>query len=398
MSPTSRISVSLIAFLLCAAALPPLGAESLSVLYFANTSKAADYEWLSKGLADMLSGDLGSAKGLTIVEREELEKLLKEQELSLSGLASDSGAIGIGKLLNARKLVYGSFIVLKGSIRIDAKATDASTGAVVGSASVSGRPEDVLELEKDLAAELLSALGFGSGAVPARTASLDAVRTYYSGLMLYDSGEYARAIELFKAAAAADPAYPEPQRSIQASYGFIKDFKRMRERSEMADLAEDIGLLKARLAAPRFYSFADMVADPGAFGLEDAAAASAAYQARPRVLYGDSPVQALVGLQDLYRELGDLANEYFEDAALMDSCYREQLGLGALADASYPKDPFLPEALYRTLFSYERFRDWEGLKRACERLMVDYPKFRMDWAVEDFYERALERLKEGGKE
>lgn len=381
-----------IALMLCV--LSGLGAESLSVLYFANTAKAADYDWLSKGLADMLMSDLAAAKELTIVEREELEKVLREQELSLSGIASDKDAIGLGKILNARKLVYGSFIVLNGSIRIDAKAIDSATGALAGAASVSGKPARVLDLEKELSAKLLSVLGLTAVALPAQTASLSALKSYYSGLMLYDSGEYAKAIELFKAAAAFDPSYLKPQKGIESSYAFLKDFKKMRQQSEISGLAEDIALLKARLAAERFYSFADMVADPTAFGYASAADASAAYQSRPRIFHGDTPLQALVALQDMYRELGDLANEYFEDADLMDSCYSEQWNLGILADDEYPDDPFLPEALYRVLFSLRHFEEWEDLKDFCERLMLQFPKYRMMWAIEDFYERALERLKD----
>jgi TolB-like protein len=380
-------------FLIMLSILSSLGAENLSVLYFSNTAKAADYDWLCKGLADMLISDFSAAKELTVVEREDLEKVLREQELSLSGITSDKDALGLGKILNAQKLVYGSFIVLTDSIRIDAKAIDSATGAVAGAASVSGKPERVLDMEKELSAKLLSVLGVKAAGLQAQNASLAAVKSYYSGLMLYDSGDYAKAIELFKAAAVIDPSYLKPQKGIEASYTFLKDFKKMRQQSEMSDLAEDIALLKARLAAERFYSFADMVSNPIAFGYASAADASAAYQARPLVFYGNTPLQALVGLQDMYRELGDLAMEYFGDKELMDSCYSEEWNLGTLAEAEYPEDPFLPEALYRVLFSLQHFEKWEGLKDACERLMLRYPKFRMMWAIEDFYERALERMK-----
>jgi hypothetical protein len=34
---------------------------------------------------------------------------------------------------------------------------------------------------------------------------------------------------------------------------------------------------------------------------------------------------------------------------------------------------------------------------ACEYLMTTYPDYRMMWAVEDFYERALEKKKAAGE-
>jgi len=34
---------------------------------------------------------------------------------------------------------------------------------------------------------------------------------------------------------------------------------------------------------------------------------------------------------------------------------------------------------------------WDRVKEQCEELMLDYPDYRMMWAVEDFYEDALEK-------
>jgi TolB-like protein len=37
--------------------------ETVSVLYFENISKNRDYDWLSKGMADMLITDLAGRRG-----------------------------------------------------------------------------------------------------------------------------------------------------------------------------------------------------------------------------------------------------------------------------------------------------------------------------------------------
>jgi hypothetical protein len=41
------------------------------------------------------------------------------------------------------------------------------------------------------------------------------------------------------------------------------------------------------------------------------------------------------------------------------------------------------------------FQDWTKLMAACEYLMQNYPDYRMMWAIEDFYQRSIEKL--GGK-
>jgi len=152
--------------------------------------------------------------------------------------------------------------------------------------------------------------------------------------------------------------------------------------------------MKARIGLPVFYSFADMVTAPARFGFADASAASAAYQLNPAIYAGDSPVQAIWNLQYMYSDLRGKAMEYFGDAALDEYCSDQILLWAAAAEKAYPGDPFLPEVLYSRVFVYVDREQWQNVRDLCERLMGDYPDFRMMWAVEDFYERALEKLGE----
>jgi len=80
-----------------------LEAETVSVLYFENTTKNEEFAWLSKGIADMLITDI--APYIDVVERENLQKVLQEQKLALSGLGAEDNAVELGQLLNARKIV-----------------------------------------------------------------------------------------------------------------------------------------------------------------------------------------------------------------------------------------------------------------------------------------------------
>jgi hypothetical protein len=52
----------------------------------------------------------------------------------------------------------------------------------------------------------------------------------------------------------------------------------------------------------------------------------------------------------------------------------------------------LTEALYAALFPLKQADRWAQLKTACERIMTDWPDYRMSQAVEDMYQAALDKL------
>ena len=72
--------------------------NTISILYFENTTADEEYQWLSKGLTDMLISDMSALPAIKIIERASLEKILEEQALSQTGLTDQGSAIEIGKL------------------------------------------------------------------------------------------------------------------------------------------------------------------------------------------------------------------------------------------------------------------------------------------------------------
>jgi TolB-like protein len=370
------------------------GAErTLSVLYFDNVSKNQDYEWLRVGLSDMLSSDIASSGAVTVVERENLAKVLAEQELQLSGVTDESDAVRVGEILAAQRLVYGSYIVSGGSLRIEARLVDAQSAAVLGAVSAEGAGSSALELERQIATGLLAKLGVRQLSAPSSggTSAPEAAAAYYRGLAALDAGAYADAQKGFLEASALDPAYSKPQTGLEEAYRFLKDFKRQRQQHEIAVIAASLQRLRSRIDGP-FYSFADMATRPRDFGFADAQAASAAYSLDPRGYAGDSPVQAIWNMQVLLLEMEGKARDYFSDVTLEKRCRDEIESLASAAEKDYPKDPFLAESLYIALFPMKEEGRWVELKAACERIMTSWPDFRMAQAVEDMYQAALDKL------
>jgi TolB-like protein len=370
-------------------------AQTLSILYFDNTSKSAEFDWLRTGLSDMLTTDIAAAAtgAVTVVEREKLAEVLKEQELQLSGAVKDDDAVRMGSILAARKIVYGSFIVAGGSLRIEARLVDTESAAVLGAVSAEGKTDQSLALERKIAVGLLGSLGVQAGSAPSSggTSQADAAAAYYRGLAALDSGAYKEAQARFMEASALDPAYAKPQAGLEAAYRFLKDFKRQRQQHELAAIASSLQRLRSRIEGP-FYGFADMVARPKDFGFADAQAATAAYTADPRGYAGESPVQAMWNMQMLLLEMEQKAAAYFSDQALSGRCDAAIEALAAAAGKQYPKDPFLPECLYAGLFPLKAGGRWAELKEACERIMTGWPDYRMAEAVEDMYQAALDKL------
>src|SRR5688572_18917593 len=84
------------------------GAESrptVAVMYFNNGaigSAHADMEALSKGIADLLITALQSNASIRVVERDQLQKLLQEQQLGQSGSVDRETAVRVGRILGAQ--------------------------------------------------------------------------------------------------------------------------------------------------------------------------------------------------------------------------------------------------------------------------------------------------------
>lgn len=82
----------------------------------------------NRKVADLTLADLTGAKGLELVERQSLEKLLQEMNLSLSGLVRARDAVRVGKLIRADWFLLGSPVSLNGTNYIVVRVVDGRTG------------------------------------------------------------------------------------------------------------------------------------------------------------------------------------------------------------------------------------------------------------------------------
>lgn len=78
----------------------------------------------------LLESELGKAGDLYLVERQELGKILGEQELGLSGTVSPANAAKIGYLTGAKILITGKVLPVSGQSTVFAKLISTETGRV----------------------------------------------------------------------------------------------------------------------------------------------------------------------------------------------------------------------------------------------------------------------------
>jgi hypothetical protein len=82
--------------------------NTIAVQAFTNRGDPA-YAALAKGIAAMVITDLSKVPGLKVLERQKVQKLMDEIQLSESGLVTQDTMIKAGRLIRAEKVVVGSF-------------------------------------------------------------------------------------------------------------------------------------------------------------------------------------------------------------------------------------------------------------------------------------------------
>ncbi|MDC7232613.1 MAG: CsgG/HfaB family protein [Spirochaetales bacterium] len=361
----------------------------LTVFHFVNTRASEEDQWMSRAFADGLNTRLASS-GITLVEREDLEKVLKEQKLGLAGITDDSTALELGKILNATDLVQGSYIVLDGRIKADVRVTDSEKGEILFAVSKEATLAEYFDLESSLALSLGGYYGFAPGDKGV-SSSRDALRLYYKGLVSLDEQAYERASDAFTAALALDPEFLAPRDSLEDSYRFLKEFRKARYQREVNVLYRRLKNLLDRAYAEPFVNWADQLTEAAMAGHNVTVITNMA-QENPEMTWGTTKAEVLWHAQNVMLEIADYSLEHFDDEEEASRMFDRVIAVSRTAQVEMKDDPFLPELIYQELLTRYYMDDWDTMITLCETLMFGWPDYRMMWAIEDFYETAVEEL------
>src|ERR1051325_3566636 len=125
-----KFIVPLVSLLFCDVMLCQAAQDVLSVAVFDFESKDEAVRDLGPKVATLLNANLSAEPQIMTVERAELEKVLGEQELGLSGIVSPDAVAKVGHLTGAKVLVTGRVFKADKELVLVAKIIGTETSRV----------------------------------------------------------------------------------------------------------------------------------------------------------------------------------------------------------------------------------------------------------------------------
>lgn len=103
----------------------------IGILEFQALNEEARKDNFGKIFTEVLTTSFAKSEAFKIIEREQLQKILKEFELTQSGIIDTSNAKQIGKMVGADAIVIGSVTKIGNDMRLDARIIDVESGIIL---------------------------------------------------------------------------------------------------------------------------------------------------------------------------------------------------------------------------------------------------------------------------
>ena len=184
----------------------------IAILDFQNISGITKYDGLGKAMSSMLITDIESnvsPKRLQLVERSQIQKIIKEQNFQASGSVNKSTAVQAGKILGVKFLLIGDVFILNDQLVINARLTNTETGDIVFSKRQEGKMINWLTLKTNIAKDLATnlAMPFTEPRINDVTITTAVLTTFANAIDEKDKGNFEKAETLISAAKEFDPAF-----------------------------------------------------------------------------------------------------------------------------------------------------------------------------------------------
>ena len=124
--------LSLLLVLICSIASPLHSQMTVAIADFKNNTDSFYLDDWEQSIPEFLKSELSKSEKIVIVERRQLEAVLREQALSMTGMVDSSTAQQVGTLLGAEYVISGTINQSGKWTRIDAKIIRVSSGHVKG--------------------------------------------------------------------------------------------------------------------------------------------------------------------------------------------------------------------------------------------------------------------------
>jgi len=194
----------------------------VGVLPFANANNDPSLDWLTQGIPETITSDLQAFRGMVLVERLQIRKVMDEQKLQHTGLIDEDAVVKLGRLIGANILVVGAFQKQGELIRLTARFVDVQTGGIIQTAKSTGKMEDIFDLQDQIVQNLIKNLNIESkqgelAKIGTRT-SLEAYKHFGQGALLQARKDYQGAAEEFGKAVKTDPAFTAAKEKFKEAF------------------------------------------------------------------------------------------------------------------------------------------------------------------------------------
>lgn len=111
----------------------------VGIIEFQNLNEDSKKENLGTIFSEMLTTSFVNSEAFKITEREQLQKVAKELQLSQSGIIDVTQAKQVGKMVGADAIVTGSVVKIGGDLRLDARIIDVQSGIILTAEKIFGK-------------------------------------------------------------------------------------------------------------------------------------------------------------------------------------------------------------------------------------------------------------------
>jgi TolB-like protein len=216
----------------------PAAATNLAVFNFQLKTGQEDWVWLEKFMSDQMATDLVQDRSLSVVARDRMQ-LMAQQMKWVPELATTDAKVmgGIRSQLQIEYLVTGVCSVAGDQLEITAQIVEVQTRKEVHRKTVTGKTDQVIDLQKQLSADAMSWFTKRPAreilkTLPMWTRSIPAVRALYEGMHLYDQGRYAEGWLKFRQSSQEDRNYVEAVYWVGKMYYFMYRYDHARRTLE----------------------------------------------------------------------------------------------------------------------------------------------------------------------
>lgn len=110
----------------------------IGIIEFQSLNEGARQDDLGKIVTEILTTSFVNSEYFKIIEREQLQKIVKEIQMEQSGIIDASHVKKIGKFTGADAIVTGSVIKIGQDLRLDARVIDVETGIILSAEKSEG--------------------------------------------------------------------------------------------------------------------------------------------------------------------------------------------------------------------------------------------------------------------